>query len=786
MGYVKSIDLLAQRLAYAHQGDMAVAGAGRAWLSRPFGRGDARRVLLGYIPHRLAETQFHPFFRYARRFAALGYAFRAIPYSELIRNPRTLGADALFLQSPYAPPEGELETLLAQLKASSPALRISYFDWFAPTDLRFATRVDAYVDYYVKKAVMRDRARHLAPTRGHTELTDYFSERFGTANPPLEWTTPATILPKLVLGPSFSTGPALAPLFDADGPPLAGDRPIDMEARMETTGEPWYAAMRQAASAAVTANFPDLRIANEGRVDKHAFMEELGQSKLCFSPFGYGEICWRDFEAIAMGAVLVKPDMGHIDANPDIYQPGRTYIPMRWDLSDLDTQVRAALADPERCRRIATQAFETVRDHLRGPVLGDLLQQLAGPAAQPSARRGLLLVLPLPLYRVAGELYLDAQGCNGLRLWLANFGQVTLAGPLIEADTPPRDTIHLRTALPTPTLAIEPLPRAWTPLAFARALPATRRRLTALIDGAEHLSFAIGGLWGDWAAVAVLIAHARGRKASVWTDRVESEVMRLHAARHSGLRRLYRLANARIAQIVEPYVIRRAALGLFHGMDTYSAYARFSPNPNVVHDVHLGPEDRIGEAALDAKIAAQQQSRPLRLIYAGRAHPDKGVTDWIETAVHLDRAGMKFTATWFGAGPLLEEARAQVARAGIGHSVSFPGPTSDRGALMAAIRDADIFLFCHRTPESPRCLVEALLSGTAIIGYDSAYPADLVAAHGGGAFAPMDPEALAGIVLGLDADRAALQSLTRAAALSGSHLTDEEVFRHRAELIKAL
>ena len=44
-----------------------------------------------------------------------------------------------------------------------------------------------------------------------------------------------------------------------------------------------------------------------------------------------------------------------------------------------------------------------------------------------------------------------------------------------------------------------------------------------------------------------------------------------------------------------------------------------------------------------------------------------------------------------------------------------------------------VLVFCHTTPESPRNLVEALISGCPIVGYHSDFAAELVG-DGGGAF----------------------------------------------------
>jgi hypothetical protein len=347
-------------------------------LGRPFASKPDCRILLAYQNDVLAYPQFAAFFRYAGRFAAAGLQFRAIQYRDLYRRELPPTLNALFLQSSYSPADGELESLLSSIRKSNPQLPIAYFDWFAPADIRFADRVEPWVSAYVKKSLLWDRSAYLTPSIGHTHLGDSFAERLGTDNPPLEWRTPAAILPKLVVGPAFSTSPDLVGYFERDTLPAEGARPIDLHARIATRGTPWYSAMRNEAAATVEANFGDLNVASRGMIPKSRYMRELGQSKLCFSPFGYGEVCWRDFEAVAVGTVLVKPDMGHLETNPDIYRPFETYIPVRWDLADLGQRVREALADPEGRRRMTERAFEVVRDHLRGPALIDLAMRLVG------------------------------------------------------------------------------------------------------------------------------------------------------------------------------------------------------------------------------------------------------------------------------------------------------------------------------------------------------------------------------------------------------------------------
>src|SRR5262249_820663 len=147
--------------------------------------------------------------------------------------------------------------------------------------------------------------------------------------------------------------------------------------------------------------------------------------------------------------------------------------------------------------------------------------------------------------------------------------------------------------------------------------------------------------------------------------------------------------------------------------------------------------------------------------------------------------GAAFRATWLGDGPLLGEMRDLVADAGLVNQVSLPGFVRDRGRVLEDLRSAHLMLFTHVTPESPRCLIESLLSGTPIVGYGSAYPEHLVANFGGGRFVPRPRwEQLGDLLAELSRDRQSLSGLIRQAALSGNRFSDRAVFAERSQLIK--
>jgi hypothetical protein len=70
-------------------------------------------------------------------------------------------------------------------------------------------------------------------------------------------------------------------------------------------------------------------------IGKSKYLKEMAISKAVVSPFGYGEICYRDIECFIKGSILLKPNLDHLDTFPRIFVENETYIPLNWDLSNL-------------------------------------------------------------------------------------------------------------------------------------------------------------------------------------------------------------------------------------------------------------------------------------------------------------------------------------------------------------------------------------------------------------------------------------------------------------------
>jgi hypothetical protein len=97
---------------------------------------------------------------------------------------------------------------------------------------------------------------------------------------------------------------------------------------------------------------------NVGRVSFSDYWKELKSSKISISPFGWGEICIRDFESIYSGACLLKPSVDHLNTFPNIFKSNLTYVSLDWDLNNLTESIDYALSN-DRWLKIARSMSDT-------------------------------------------------------------------------------------------------------------------------------------------------------------------------------------------------------------------------------------------------------------------------------------------------------------------------------------------------------------------------------------------------------------------------------------------
>ena len=347
-----------------------------------FDPGAQERLLLVTIPERIPGSQIFPFhfYRDALR-TRYGADISELHLDDFLSAKRLVeGATVVAIQTEYGLDEALRDRLVARVHETSPGARIVYLDWFAPTDLRYAELLGGHVDLYVKKHVLRDRSQYGRETFGDTNLMDYYGRRDGLDHETVRFGIPEGFLDKLMVGPSFATADFILPTLDKAEVPK-GDRPIDLHARIAVGGTPWYQAMRAECHAAAQA-LTGLNVVTGVGIRHDQFLAELRSSRICFSAFGYGEVCWRDYEAIQNGAVLLKQDMSHVETLPDVFVADETYVAVRWDLADFEAKVRGLLADPDRCAQIAQNAHDVLTRYAREQVFVDQVAPIFGVNAR--------------------------------------------------------------------------------------------------------------------------------------------------------------------------------------------------------------------------------------------------------------------------------------------------------------------------------------------------------------------------------------------------------------------
>jgi hypothetical protein len=318
-----------------------------------------RRVLLLTHDNPICHSQIYPFYYYRRALARrYGVALQEECMQRFLKRAGNSSdeADIVMLQPWFTMGEEGVERLLSEVERRCRPQRIVVLDPHAPTDLRFAKVMGDRIAVYVKKHALRDRAQYGQPTRGDTNVTDFCAARYNLELPRVQFEIPEGFLRKLVIGPSFATADYMLGHFLRGK--LRRRQPVaDIHARLGKKGTEWYSALRREAIEAAES-LSGARVLSGSGVPKSKYLEELGRTRLCFSPFGYGEVAWRDYEAVMCGSLLIKPDMGHIETEPDIFVAGETYVPVRWDLGDFTQQARHYLLNEDEREHMVQKAFD--------------------------------------------------------------------------------------------------------------------------------------------------------------------------------------------------------------------------------------------------------------------------------------------------------------------------------------------------------------------------------------------------------------------------------------------
>lgn len=91
------------------------------------------------------------------------------------------------------------------------------------------------------------------------------------------------------------------------------------------------------------------------KLPQQEYYQKLWQSKIAVSPFGMGELCFRDFELMMFGVPMIKPGMDSVNTYPNPYIPDQTYIAVDLDWKNLSEKIEEYLANPQKLNYLIEQ-----------------------------------------------------------------------------------------------------------------------------------------------------------------------------------------------------------------------------------------------------------------------------------------------------------------------------------------------------------------------------------------------------------------------------------------------
>lgn len=270
--------------------------------------------------------------------------------------------------------EGD-EAVLADIAKLASRTPVAWFD-ISDSSGWLQAQVLPLVQRYYKAQLLCDRTLYTRPHYGNRIWADYYHREFGISDD-----DPA--IPRVVanagqlekLAVSWHSGLADYSRFGPLRMALRQRLPVDGLLRYPTA----FTAPNNRRSTSITCrmgiNYQRATVAHQrlrireflgsrvtsGKLSRRAYFQEMQQTQLVVSPFGYGEITLKDFEAMLCGAALLKPDMSHMETWPDLFAPDKMILTHRWDLSDLESVIDDALAQPDRVSDIAATAQATYR-----------------------------------------------------------------------------------------------------------------------------------------------------------------------------------------------------------------------------------------------------------------------------------------------------------------------------------------------------------------------------------------------------------------------------------------
>lgn len=319
----------------------------------------------------LSAGQLYPFFDYRpqlqRRLGLKFQHFAADRFSEIETICQQNPADVFFIRPHWQETADAAEQTLSRLRQTYPESKIFLIDPYDQVSSLYFGALP-YIDRLIKYQALKDVETYYRPLHGGTVLTDRLVREMGYDLQGWEVTSavPAGYADRIVPGWFISLIPEFKkymvnPVFSRQLMPKSIDIACHISLGPKQKID-WYGQLRMQSFEAIQA-LPSRysraisgEFLEERTVSHRQYLYDLQRSRIAISPFGWGELSFRDYEAARHHCLLIKPSVEHIATEPNIYIPYETYVPVRWDYADLEEKCRYYLEHPEETKRIVHNA----------------------------------------------------------------------------------------------------------------------------------------------------------------------------------------------------------------------------------------------------------------------------------------------------------------------------------------------------------------------------------------------------------------------------------------------
>lgn len=194
--------------------------------------------------------------------------------------------------------------------------------------------------------------------------------------------------------------------------------------------------------------------------------------------------------------------------------------------------------------------------------------------------------------------------------------------------------------------------------------------------------------------------------------------------------------------------------------------------------------DKLTSKLEEAKTSSNQ---PLKLVFAGRLTPDKGVDLLVSAVADLVLTGHKLMLSIYGDGELKPTIENLIQTRQVGDAIRLCGVLSYGEPFFQAISEGDIVVVPSVTDEQPRIVYDAYSQGIPVLASKTKGLIECVEdGKTGWLVEPKNPEALRDRLLKIIENRDAASQMGFACLSTAQSLTHREMHAKRLVLLKAL